>query len=111
MEKAITESVENDKQIDVDYFYRLLCTSENMILVHTKCHPNVQHVGKHVDPDKMFKGPTNSNSFAPATQSQDKEMDANESPGPSGLNGLRVPLGKRKRQASENGQHHKKMKI
>ena len=114
MEKAIKESVWSGKEVNVDYFYRMLCTSENMILVHTKCHPNEPHEGKHVDQDQMFKCPTNSNSLA-----QDKKMDATDSPGPSRLNGVRAPiydqnhelyepLRKRKRLASENGHNDKK---
>ena len=54
MKEAIMESVENGHRIDVEYFYRKLCTKENMILVHDKCHPNDPHRGHHVIWDEMF---------------------------------------------------------
>ena len=57
MKSAIKESMENnDRIINVDYFYRLLCTMKpmgNMNLVHEDCHPE-SHPGRHVDPDQIF---------------------------------------------------------
>ena len=53
---AITESVDNGRKINVDYFYRLLCTMKpmgNMNLVHEDCHPE-SHPGRHVDPDQII---------------------------------------------------------
>ena len=95
MKKAIKETDNNDKQINVDYFYRLLCTKENMILVHgnQSCTNSDPHVGKHVDQTKMFKCFTHSNKVDQVIHSHDEEMGGIGIPGPScsrrsRLNGL-----------------------
>ena len=54
MEFAIVTSVDFARKINVAYFYQLLCTSQNMNLIHKKCHSNDLHEGKYVDDNYIF---------------------------------------------------------
>ena len=54
IEMAIMASVDHGRVINVAYFYQLMCTKQNMNLIHRRCHNNHQHEGKHVDPDLIF---------------------------------------------------------
>ena len=61
--------MDNGRKINVDYFYRLLCTDDNLNLIHDDCEPH-SYKGYNVDDSKMFmdeednENPMNSNNLA-----------------------------------------------
>lgn len=44
----------NGREVDWEYFYRLLFTCENLKLVHIACHKKTTHQ-LSCDPDKVYK--------------------------------------------------------
>ena len=51
--EAIRRRVEEGKVVNVHYFYRILCTKDNMTLVHRRCHGQKPHEGFNVDPERI----------------------------------------------------------
>ena len=87
MKKAIKESVDNGRKINVDYFYRKLCTSENLNLIHDDCEHPGSYKGQNVDDNEMYmdEESENSNNFAELYRIiPDREMGGNNIEGSSG---------------------------
>ncbi|XP_036726631.1 DNA fragmentation factor subunit beta [Balaenoptera musculus] len=55
------------REVDWEYFYRLLFTSENLKLVHIACHKKTTH-RLHCDPSRIYRAPAAPRRKRPARQ-------------------------------------------
>lgn len=55
------------REVDWEYFYRLLFTLENLKLVHIACHKKTSHK-LHCDPSRVYCTPAASRRKRPARQ-------------------------------------------
>ncbi|KAB0393260.1 hypothetical protein E2I00_016149 [Balaenoptera physalus] len=55
------------REVDWEYFYRLLFTSENLKLVHIACHKKTTH-RLHCDPSRIYRAPAVPRRKRPARQ-------------------------------------------